>query len=61
MQISSVGTSLCILANTSCMYIMYALNFPLCVNELILSFLPFIQLLANNWLCNDSEVVDIHI
>ena len=34
---------LCILVNTSGMYIMYVLNLPACVNELIWSFLPFVQ------------------
>ena len=34
-HILSVGTHLHIL-NTYCMYIMYVLNVPICVNELIL-------------------------
>ena len=35
--ILSVGTCLCILFNTFCMYIMYLLNVSVCVNEWILS------------------------
>ena len=38
-----IGTHLCIIVNISCMYIMYVLNVLRCVNELILSFFPFIQ------------------
>ena len=37
-----LGYVFCIYADTSCMYIMYGLNVPVCVNELILSFLRFI-------------------
>ena len=36
----AVGTRLCILFNINWMYITYILNVSVCVNELILSFLP---------------------
>ena len=36
--ILSVGTCLCILFNTTCMYIMYKLNVSVCVNEFVFSF-----------------------
>ena len=42
MQISYIGIHLYFLVNTSCMYIMYVLNVPMCIYEFILPFLLFI-------------------
>ena len=48
LHIISVWTCLCILVNTSCIYIKYVLNIPICVNELV--FLSIYSVLVYHWI-----------